>query len=183
LFLSVTAEEKGLLGSKFYAANPLVPLNKTALNLNFDMILPLGIPKTVVVNGSERTTITEIVRSAAQRAELDIEPDPRSHLGIFYRSDHFSMARAGVPAFSIAAGSKLKGKPDDYTKSKFVEFNDKRYHQPSDEMMADWDFSGFAILGAFALDIGQSVANADQLPTWRPGEEFRKAREASGVKD
>lgn len=183
LFLSVTAEEKGLLGSKFYAANPLVPLNKTALNLNFDMILPLGIPKTVVVNGSERTTITEIVRSAAQRAELDIEPDPRSHLGIFYRSDHFSMARAGVPAFSIAAGSKLKGKPDDYTKSKFVEFNDKRYHQPSDEMMADWDFSGFAILGAFALDIGQSVANADQLPTWRPGDEFRKAREASGVKD
>jgi Zn-dependent M28 family amino/carboxypeptidase len=174
LFLSVTAEEKGLLGSKYYADHPIVPLDKTAINLNFDMILPLGIPETVVVNGSERTTAKPIVETAAKRAGLTIEPDPRAHLGIFYRSDHFSMARAGVPAFSIAAGSKLKGKADDFTKKKLQEFNDQRYHQPSDEMMPDWDFSGFRVLGQFALDIAINVANAPERPQWNAGDEFRK---------
>src|SRR5262249_31840586 len=110
LFLAVTAQEKGLLGSKYYAQNPAVPLGKTALDLNFDMILPLGVPESVVVTGAERTTAWPTVQGAAKKNHLDIEPDPRAHLGIFYRSDHFSMAQAGVPAFSIAPGMKLKGK-------------------------------------------------------------------------
>src|SRR5205085_7238081 len=116
LFLAVTAEEKGLLGSKYYAMHPVVPLGKTALNLNFDMILPLGVPESVVVTGADRTTAWPTVQAVAQRHDLEIEPDPRAHLGIFYRSDHFSMARAGVPAFSVASGTKLKGKPADFAR-------------------------------------------------------------------
>ncbi|OWK39131.1 M28 family peptidase [Fimbriiglobus ruber] len=182
LFLAVTAEEKGLLGSKYYAQHPIVPLGKTALDLNFDMILPLGVPESIVVTGSERTTVWPTVQAAAKKHGLEIEADQRAHLGVFYRSDHFSMARAGVPAFSVAAGMKIKGKPDDFARQKLQEFNDKAYHSPQDEVRPDWDYSGFATLAGFALDVARQVADADHLPTWNPGDEFRPAREKSGVK-
>lgn len=182
IFLAVTAEEKGLLGSKYYAQRPLVPLGKTALNLNFDMILPLGVPESVVVTGAERTTAWPMVKDAARRNGLEIEEDQRAHLGIFYRSDHFSLARAGVPAFSVSAGMKVKGKPAGFARKAYQEFNDKAYHTPQDELRKDWDFSGFEVLGRFALDIARQAADADRLPTWAPGDEFRAAREKSGVK-
>jgi Zn-dependent M28 family amino/carboxypeptidase len=182
IFLAVTAEEKGLLGSKYYTQNPIVPLGKTAINLNFDMILPLGVPESIVVTGSERTTAWPTVKSVADKHHLEIEPDQRAHLGVFYRSDHFSMARAGVPAFSVATGMKIKGKPADFARKAMQEFNDKRYHSPQDEMQADWDFSGFPVLGGFAIDVAREIANADQLPTWHAGDEFLSAREKSGVK-
>jgi Zn-dependent M28 family amino/carboxypeptidase len=182
LFLSVTAEEKGLLGSKYYTQKPLVPLGKTALDLNFDMILPLGVPEAVVVNGAERTTVWPIVQSAAKKNHLEIQEDQRAHLGVFYRSDHFSMAQAGVPAFSVATGTKIKGKSREFASKAFKEFNDKAYHSPQDELKPDWDFSGFVVLARFALDVARDVANADRLPTWNPGDEFRPAREKLGVK-
>ncbi len=182
VFLAVTAEEKGLLGSKLYTQNPLVPLGKTALNLNFDMILPLGVPESVVVTGAERTTAWPSVKAAAEKNHLEIEVDQRAHLGIFYRSDHFSMARAGVPAFSVGAGMKVKGKPRDFAPKALKEFNDKVYHSPQDEMKPDWDFSGFVVLARFSLDVARAVADADRLPTWNPGDEFRAAREKHGVK-
>jgi Zn-dependent M28 family amino/carboxypeptidase len=182
LFLSVTAEEKGLLGSKYYTRNPLVPLGKTALDLNFDMILPLGVPESVVVTGADRTTAWPVVQAAANKNHLDIEVDPRAHLGIFYRSDHFSMAQAGVPAFSVAAGTKIKGKPKDFASKALKDFNDRVYHSPQDELQPEWDFAGFVVLGQFALDVARAVANAERLPTWNPGDEFRPAREKSGVK-
>lgn len=181
LFLAVTAEEKGLLGSKYYAQHPIVPLGKTAINLNFDMILPLGVPESIVVTGSERTTVSPVVKAAANKHHLEIEADPRAHLGVFYRSDHFSMARAGVPAFSVAAGSKIQGKPADFARKAMQEFNDKAYHSPQDEVRPDWDFSGFVVLARFAIDVARDVANADRLPTWNSGDEFRPARERSGV--
>lgn len=182
LFLSVTAEEKGLLGSKYYAEHPIVPLGKTAIDLNFDMILPLGETASLVVNGAERTTAWPAVQAVAKARGLDLEPDQRAHLGVFYRSDHFSLAKAGVPAFSVAAGSKLKGKPADYAKKAAQEFNDKAYHSPQDEMNPGWDFSGFPVVGGFAFDVARAVADAATLPTWNPGDEFRPAREKSGVK-
>jgi Zn-dependent M28 family amino/carboxypeptidase len=182
VFLAVTAEEKGLLGSKYYTQHPLVPLGKTALNLNFDMILPLGVPDSVVVTGADRTTAWPAVQAAAKRNRLQIEIDQRAHLGIFFRSDHFSMARAGVPAFSVAAGMKLKGKPEGFARKAIQEFNDKVYHSPQDELRPDWDFSGFPVLARFTLDVARDAANADRLPTWNSGDEFRPAREKSGVK-
>jgi Zn-dependent M28 family amino/carboxypeptidase len=182
IFLAVTAEEKGLLGSKYYAQNPLIPLAKTALNLNFDMILPLGVPESVVVTGADRTTVWPAVQAAAKNNHLDIEADERAHLGIFYRSDHFSMAQAGVPAFSVATGMKIKGKPADFARKAFQEFNDKVYHSPQDEFRPEWDFSGFVVLARFALEVARDVANAEQLPTWNPSDEFRPARDKHGVK-
>ncbi|HEV3028212.1 MAG TPA: M20/M25/M40 family metallo-hydrolase, partial [Planctomycetota bacterium] len=182
IFLAVTAEEKGLLGSKYYTQHPLVPLAKTALDLNFDMILPLGVPESVVVTGADRTTAWPAVKAAAQRNGLEIEADQRAHLGIFYRSDHFSMAQAGVPAFSVSAGMKIKGKPKDFARKAMQEFNDKAYHSPQDEFKPEWDFSGFVVLARFALDVARDVANADRLPTWNPGDEFRPARDKLGLK-
>ncbi len=182
IFLAVTAEEKGLLGSKYYTQHPLVPLGRTALNLNFDMILPLGVPESVVVTGAERTTAWPTVKAAAEKNGMEIEVDQRAELGIFYRSDHFSMAQAGVPAFSVTAGMKIKGKPKDFAVKAMKEFNDKAYHSPQDEVQADWDFSGFVVLARFTLDVARDVANADRLPTWNPGDEFRPAREKQGVK-
>jgi Zn-dependent M28 family amino/carboxypeptidase len=181
IFLAVTAEEKGLLGSKYYARNPLVPLSKTAMDFNFDMILPLGVPESIVVTGAERTTAWPIVRAAAERNHLEIETDQRAHLGIFYRSDHFSMAQAGIPAFSVAPGMKIKGKSNDFAIKAYKDFNDNAYHSPQDEFKEDWDFSGFVTLIQFTLDVARDVANADHLPTWNAGDEFRPAREKQGV--
>jgi hypothetical protein len=101
---------------------------------------------------------------------------------VFYRSDHFSLARAGVPAFSVGAGMKLKGKPADFARKKMQAFNDKAYHSPQDEVQPDWDYSGFVVMAKFALDVARDAANADRLPTWNPRDEFRQAREKSGVK-
>jgi Zn-dependent M28 family amino/carboxypeptidase len=182
VFLAVTAEEKGLLGSKYYTQHPLVPLGKTALNLNFDMILPLGVPESIVVNGAERTTAWPAVQAAARKNGLEIEEDQRAHLGVFFRSDHFSLARAGVPAFSVAPGMKIKGKPKDFAIKAYKEFNDNVYHSPQDEFRADWDFSGFVVLARFSLDLARDVANAERLPTWNPGDEFRAALDKQGVK-
>ncbi len=177
IFLAVTAEEKGLLGSKYYTRNPLVPLSKTALNLNVDMILPLGLLQSVVVTGADRTTAWPTVKAAAERNHLEIEADQRAHLGIFYRSDHFSMAQAGVPAFSVGSGMKITGKPKDFAVQAHKDFNDKAYHSPQDELKPEWDFSGFVVLAGFILDIARDVANADRLPTWNAGDEFRPARD------
>ena len=182
IFLAVTAEEKGLLGSRYYVRNPLIPLGKTALNLNFDMILPLGVPESVVVTGADRTTVWPMVEAAAEKSHLEIEADQRAHLGVFYRSDHFSMAQAGVPAFSVSAGTKITGKPKDFASNALKEFNDRVYHSPQDELKADWDFSGFVVLAEFILRVARDVANADRLPTWKPGDEFRPARENHGVR-
>ncbi|HEY1192497.1 MAG TPA: M20/M25/M40 family metallo-hydrolase [Gemmata sp.] len=182
IFLAVTAEEKGLLGSRYYAEHPIIPLGKTALNLNFDMILPLGVPEAVVVTGADRTTAFPLVRAAAQKNKLALEPDQRAHLGVFYRSDHFSLARAGVPAFSVGAGSKVRGKGADFVQKAAQGFNDKAYHSPQDEVQPDWDYSGFPVLGAFALDTARAAADADTLPTWNAGDEFLPARQKSGVK-
>jgi Zn-dependent M28 family amino/carboxypeptidase len=182
LFLATTAEESGLLGAAYYAQHPVVPLGKTALNLNFDTVHPLGVPESVVVNGAERTTAWPVVQNVARTLQLDLEPDSRAHLGLFYRSDHFALARGGVPAFSVSPGARIKGKPAGYFKKAAEEYTAKAYHTPLDEYRADWDFSGFAVLIRFASTIGREVANGGELPTWAPGDEFRPARDRSQVK-
>jgi Zn-dependent M28 family amino/carboxypeptidase len=182
LFLAVTAEEKGLLGARHYARHPIVPLGKTAVGFNFDMILPLGVPESVVVSGAERTTAWPAVEAAAKKNGLGIEDDERSHLGIFYRSDHFALAQAGVPAFSVTTGMKFKGRDRDFAVKAYKDFNDNAYHSPQDEVRPDWDYAGFVVLARFTLDAARAVADAERLPTWNPGDEFRPARDRQGVK-
>lgn len=182
LFLATTAEEKGLLGAMYYSQNPVIPLGKTAINLNFDMILPLGEPESIVVSGAERTTAFPTIQKIAQQMHLQIEPDQRAHLGLYYRSDHFALAKGGVPAFSVSVGERIKGKPADLFKRKYQEFVDRIYHSPQDEFQDDWDFRGFATLVRFAVAVAQEIANAERLPTWNPGDEFLPAREKSGVR-
>jgi Zn-dependent M28 family amino/carboxypeptidase len=182
LFLATTAEESGLLGAVYYAQHPVVPLGKTAINLNFDGIFPLGVPEAVVVNGAERTTAWPVVQEVARKHNLEIQPDKMAHLGFYYRSDHCALARGGVPAFAIYAGDRIKGKPADYVKKATEEYIAKFYHTPADEYREDWDFSGFPVLIRFGFDIGRAVANAEKLPTWVPGDEFLPARQKSGVR-
>jgi Zn-dependent M28 family amino/carboxypeptidase len=182
LFLASTAEESGLLGAEYYATHPTIPLGKTALDLNFDTILPLGVPESVVVSGAERTTAWPLVQEVARKHQLAIEPDKYAHLGFFYRSDHFALARGGVPAFSVFPGDKIRGKPADYAPKAMQNYIAKVYHTPADVYRDDMDFSGYPVIMGFALDVARSVANAKSLPTWLPGDEFRKAREQSGVK-
>jgi Zn-dependent M28 family amino/carboxypeptidase len=174
LFLAVTAEEAGLRGSEYYAAHPIVPLDKTALNLNFDAFYPFGRTKDVFVSGAERTTAWPVVEESARRMHLEIKPEAHPEQGHFFRSDHFSLARAGVPAFSVSLGSDFYGKPAGYGEKIFEEFNTKHYHQPSDEYRDDWDFSGMEEAARFGFMIGTTVANQDKLPAWKPGDEFLK---------
>jgi Zn-dependent M28 family amino/carboxypeptidase len=182
IFVAVGAEEQGLLGSYFWGQHPSIPAGKVAAAFNFDMYLPFGRYKDVTVNGSERTTIYPIVENAAKRMNLAIIPDPRPSAGLFYRSDHFSFARVGIPSFSVENGENFVGKPDGFGRQAIKEFTDKRYHQPADEYKDDWDFAGMEQYAQFGLLIGLDVANQDALPTWRAGDEFLPARQASGVK-
>lgn len=180
IFLSVTAEESGLRGAEYYGNHPFIPIGKHALNINYDALYPFGRTKDVVVTGAERTTIWPVVQDIAKRFNLEIAPDARPEQGLYYRSDHFSMARVGVPAFSIHMGDQLRsgGAGDDF----FMQFNAKNYHQPSDEYKEDWDFSGMEEMARFGMVIALDVANQDKLPTWKAGDEFLPARQASGVK-
>jgi Zn-dependent M28 family amino/carboxypeptidase len=179
LFIAVTAEEGGLRGSEAYAKNPVVPAGKTALALNFDAYYPFGRTQDVVVTGAERTTVWPVVQEAARRMKLDIKPDSKPEQGFFYRSDHFSFAKAGIPAFSINSGTQFLGRPADYGQKIFEEFNQKNYHRPSDEYREDWDFSGMEQMARFGFLIGLNVANQGRLPSWQPGDEFLAAREQS----
>ncbi len=182
LFLAVTAEEGGLRGSEFYAMNPLVAPGKTAAALNYDGLFPLGRPMDLVVNGAERTTLWPLVQEVARRFALTVKPDPHPEQGHFYRSDHFPLAHAGIPAFSVGQGTEFAGKPEGFGEKLYNEFNEKHYHQPSDEYREDWDFTGLERLAQFGFVLGMETANQDALPTWRPGDEFLAAREKSGVR-
>jgi Zn-dependent M28 family amino/carboxypeptidase len=180
IFLLVTAEESGLRGAEHYARNPVIPAGKHALNINYDALYPFGRTKDVVVTGAERTTVWTTVQDVAKRFNLEIMPDARPEQGLYYRSDHFSMARAGIPAFSVKMGDQLRagGAGDDF----FMEFNAKKYHRPSDEYDESWDFSGMEEMARFGMVLGMEVANQTQLPTWLEGDEFLPARVASGVR-
>jgi Zn-dependent M28 family amino/carboxypeptidase len=182
IFLAVTAEEAGLRGSEYYGQHPVVPAGKTAADINLDMFMPFGRARDVNVTGAERTTLYPIVEEAARRFNLTVTPDPRPEAGVYYRSDHFSLARVGIPSFSIDQGVDLLGKPAGTGKKLFDEFEDKHYHQPSDEYHDDWDFTGMEHYARFAMLIGVNAANVSKMPTWHEGDEFLAARVASGVK-
>lgn len=179
LFVFVTAEEGGLRGSEYYARNPLAPLSKTLVNLNYDGLLPGGRTADMVVNGAERTTLWPTVQSIAKRFSLAIQPDPAPEQGYYYRSDHFSLAKGGVPAFSIDVGDTYLGKPADYGRQLDAEYRANDYHKPSDEFRETWDFSGLEHIARFGFTLGMEVANGAGKTSWQAGDEFLAARDKS----
>jgi Zn-dependent M28 family amino/carboxypeptidase len=179
-FAAVTAEEQGLRGSEFLGKHPPVPAKEISLDLNYDDVPPLGVPQEVNVAGAERTTFYPTVESAAKDFGLKIVPDSQPGAGHYYRSDHFSFARVGIPAFSIDEGVKYEGHDRDWGLQQAKDFVTKRYHQPSDEYYPEMDFRGDAVMARFGVALGWLAANQPTVIGWKPGDEFAKARAASG---
>jgi len=176
LFASVTAEEKGLLGSNYLGKHLPIPAAQIALDLNFDAVPPIGTPESISVTGAERTTFFPVVERTAKAFGFDIQPDPEPGAGHYYRSDHFSLARAGVPAFSVNTALKFAGHTPEWGKAQRDEYTSKRYHQPSDEYRSDMDFASNAALAKFGFALGWQASSAKQTVDWLPGDEFEPAR-------
>jgi Zn-dependent M28 family amino/carboxypeptidase len=179
LFAAVTAEEQGLLGSEYLGKHPPIPAGKITLDLNFDDVKPLGAPEEVEISGAERTTFYPNVEATAKEFRLAIRPDPRPEAGHFYRSDHFSMARVGIPSFSINEGMKYKGHPESWGVDKEHEYVEKHYHQPSDEYHPDMDFVGDSAMARFGFALGWEAASLPKLIGWQKGDEFESVRAKS----
>jgi Zn-dependent M28 family amino/carboxypeptidase len=179
MFASVTAEEQGLLGSEYLGKHSPVPPGKIMVDLNFDDVPPLGTPEEVEVSGAERTTFYPLVQATAAEFHLAIRPDPRPEAGHYYRSDHFSLARVGVPSFSINEGIKFAGHDSQWGEEQAKDFIEHRYHQPSDEYSPDMDFTGDALIARFGFVLGSKAAWQPTLAGWLPGDEFAAARNQS----
>ena len=176
-FAAVTAEEQGLLGSKYLGMHPPEPIRDLALDLNFDELLPIGLPASVEVNGSERTSFYPVVEKTAAAFDLQIQPDDAPMAGHYYRSDHFSLARFGVPAFSIVEGTLFSGHTPEWGKQQKDDYNEHRYHRPTDEYRADMDFRTDARLAQFGFILGWQAMSSPV--NWKPGDEFEAARKKS----
>jgi Zn-dependent M28 family amino/carboxypeptidase len=178
LFLAVTAEEKGLLGAKYYVEHPLYPLRRTLANLNMDGINPWGRTRDVEVIGYGNSTLEDVLRDAAAAQGRVITEDSGPEKGRFFRSDHFEFAKLGVPALYLKAGVDFPGKPDGFGKQKTDEYTERDYHKVSDEVKPDWDLSGGVEDLRLLLEVGWQVAGASTWPEWKPGSEFKARRDA-----
>ena len=176
IFASVTAEEQGLLGSEYLGRHLPIAASKISIDLNFDDVPPLGEPQEVEVSGAERTTFYPAVEAMAKEFRLAIRPDSHPEAGHYYRSDHFSLARVGVPAFSINEGMKYKGHSTAWGLEQAEEFTDRHYHQPSDEYNPGMDFRGDAAIARFAFALGWVAASQPAVIGWQRGDEFEKPR-------
>ena len=178
-FAAVTAEEQGLLGSQWLGMHPPVPATQIALDLNYDMLNPIGTPTAAEVGGAERTTFYPEVEKTAKAFNLTIEADQTPGAGHYYRSDHFSFARVGVPAFSIGQGTTFEGHDAEWGKQQMEDFVAHHYHQPSDEYRPDMDFRGDAKMAQFGFILGWEASSSPHEIGWQPGDEFEAARKKS----
>jgi Zn-dependent M28 family amino/carboxypeptidase len=183
LFIAVTAEEQGLLGSQYYAEKPIYPLSRTAAAINIDGLNVHGRTRDLTIIGYGASELDEYARDAAGEQGRLIRPDPEPEKGFYYRSDHFNFAKQGVPAMHSDEGVDYIGKPPEYSqkvRSDWVAFD---YHKPSDVVKPDWDLSGAREDLEIFFAVGYRVAEADTLPAWKPGNEFKAKREAMLAKD
>jgi Zn-dependent M28 family amino/carboxypeptidase len=176
LFASVTAEEKGLLGSNYLGKHLPIPAGQIALGLNFDAIAPIGVPESVTVTGAERTSFYPIVEKTAKAFGFAIQPDSEPHAGHYYRSDHFSLARVGIPAFSVGAGTKFAGHTVEWGKAQQEDYTANRYHRPGDEYSPAMDFSSNAAIAEFGFALGWQALLEKGTVHWLPGDEFEAIR-------
>ena len=177
LFLSVTAEEQGLLGSQYYAVTPIYPLAKTLAVINMDALNQWGLTNDVTVIGLGSSELDDYASAAAAEQKRTLRPDAEPEKGFYYRSDHFNFAKVGVPAFDPEAGVDFIGKPAGYGMKMRDEYTANDYHKPSDEIKPGWDLSGAVQDLDLFLAMGYRIANAAKYPEWRVGNEFRAARE------
>jgi Zn-dependent M28 family amino/carboxypeptidase len=176
IFAAVTAEEQGLLGSEYLGKHPPIPASQISLDLNYDDVKPLGAPEEVEVSGAERTTFYAAVQATANEFRLAIRPDARPEAGHFYRSDHFSLARVGIPSFSINEGMKFKGHDEAWGLEQNRDYTQNHYHQPSDEYHPEMDFTGDSAVARFGFALGWEAASAPKRVEWKKGDEFEAAR-------
>ena len=174
LFAAVTAEEQGLLGSEYLGKKVVYLPVDPILDLNYDGLAPLGIPEEIEVTGAERTTFYPVVEAIAKEFGLAIRPDPRPEAGHYYRSDHFSLAHVGIPAFSISEGIKFQGHDEAWGEEQANDYVKNRYHQPTDVYQDDWDFTGLAKMAAFGYELGLKAATQPEPIQWLAGDEFAK---------
>ncbi len=180
LFVAVTAEEQGLLGSEYYTTHPVVPVNKTVADINMDVLHPFGRMKDIVVVGYGQSELDAYAQKAADKQEHRIirpEPDPSG--GWYFRSDHFNFAKVGIPALYIENGSQSRAHGEAWGEEQKKEYNDKRYHAPADQYDASWDMSGIVEDAQLLFDVGYALSNESTFPGWKQGSEFKAIREKS----
>jgi Zn-dependent M28 family amino/carboxypeptidase len=178
LFVAVTAEEQGLLGSQYYAVTPVYPLAKTLANINIDGINVNGRTKDMTFVGYGASDLDDYARDAAREQGRTIHADAEPEKGFYYRSDHFNFAKLGVPALDPDDGVDYVGKPESFSQRVRDDYTNKRYHQPSDVITPEWDLSGAAEDMKVLFAVGYRVAQAGKFPEWKPGNEFKAARDA-----
>ena len=180
LFLFTTGEEQNLLGAKYYAENPIYPLERTLANVNLDIMNMWGRTKSVVSISLGNTTLDEVLADAARSQGRRVVADPEPEKGYFYRSDHLELIRRGVPALTfLHPGADYVDKPADYGERKRVEYVTRDYHKPTDEVRDDWDMAGAVEDVALLFEAGRRVADGDAWPAWKAGAEFKVVRELS----
>jgi Zn-dependent M28 family amino/carboxypeptidase len=178
LFLAVTAEEQGLLGSKWYAENPLYPLNRTIANINMDGLSIWGPTSDVVLVGKGQSTLDDVLAAEAARQGRVVISEPTPEKGYYYRSDHFEFAKVGVPALYADGGVRVTGKPEGWGEERQAEYVARDYHKVSDEVRDDWNLDGAAQDIGLLFRIGLAVDAQDAWPQWKPGSEFKARRDA-----
>jgi Zn-dependent M28 family amino/carboxypeptidase len=174
LFLFPTAEEQGLLGAEWYSHHPVVPLDKTAANVNLDSMNVLGPTQDFIPLGAEHSSLQAVVEAVARDMNLRVSVDARPEQGSFYRSDHFPFAKVGVPSISLKEGDEYVGRSKEWGEEQFRAYNTAHYHQPSDEIRDTWDFRGMIQEAEIALAIGRRIADMPDKPRFNPGDEFAK---------
>ncbi len=178
LFLAVTAEEQGLLGSRHYGENPLYPAAQTVAALNMDVLNQWGRTRDMTIVGMGQSELDDVAADVAAQLERTLAPDPEPEKGFYYRSDHFSFAKAGIPAFYADPGVEYIDKPEGYGIEKRTEYTANDYHKVSDEVKPDWDLSGALEDLTFMYHMGARLAATDEWPAWSETSEFRAVREA-----
>jgi hypothetical protein len=175
-FASVTAEEQGLLGSEYFAKHPPIEPGRIAANVNIDGVSIFGRTKDLTMIGFGKSSLDPIIVSLAKMQGRVVKPDQFPDRGFFYRSDQFNLAKVGVPAAYFDGGTEVIGKPAGWGKQRIEEWEEKDYHQPSDELRDDWDFAGAVEDVRLDFWLGARVANAERMPAWNRGDEFEAAR-------
>lgn len=179
LILFVAGEEQGLLGSSYYATHPTVPSGQLAVDINYDGGDIWGRTRDVTYVGKGKTTLDPLVDELAARQGRTVKPDQFPDRGAFYRSDQFSFARVGVPGLYLGTGTDFIGHPAGWGREQVEHYEHTSYHQPSDQIQPDWNFEGMIEDARLGFAVGVKIANGDQLPGWKPGDEFEAARKAA----